>query len=34
LVYHDRMEAVTAKYGDERALEDLYLGVGLSEVTA
>jgi ABC-2 type transport system ATP-binding protein len=34
LVYHDRMEAVTAKYGDERALEELYLGVGQSEVAA
>ncbi|MGB5557429.1 MAG: ABC transporter ATP-binding protein [Paracoccaceae bacterium] len=34
LVYHDLMEAVTAKYGDERALEELYLGVGQSEVAA
>jgi ABC-2 type transport system ATP-binding protein len=27
LVYHDRMEAVTARYGDDAALEDLYLSL-------
>jgi ABC-2 type transport system ATP-binding protein len=34
LVYHDRMEAVTARYGTEDALEELYLGVAESEVAA
>ena len=36
LVYHDRIEAVTARYGDDAALEELYLsltpGDRLSEV--
>ena len=27
LVYHDRIEAVTAKYGDDTALEELYLSL-------
>ena len=27
LVYHDRIEAVTARYGDEAALEALYLSL-------
>ena len=27
LVYHDRIEAVTARYGDDAALEDLYLSL-------
>ena len=27
LVYHDRMEAVTARYGDDTALEELYLSL-------
>lgn len=27
LVFHDRIEAVTARYGDEAALEDLYLSL-------
>ena len=27
LVFHDRIEAVTARYGDEEALELLYLGL-------
>jgi ABC-2 type transport system ATP-binding protein len=27
LVFHDRMEAVTARYGDDAALEDLYLSL-------
>ena len=27
LVYHDRIEAVTAKYGDDAALEELYLSL-------
>jgi len=27
LVFHDRMEAVTARYGDDEALEALYLGL-------
>ncbi len=27
LVFHDRIEAVTARYGDDAALEDLYLSV-------
>ncbi len=27
LVYHDRIEAVTARYGDDTALEDLYLSL-------
>ena len=27
LVYHDRMEAVTARYGDDAALEELYLSL-------
>lgn len=28
LVFHDRMETVTARYGDDEALEALYLGLG------
>ena len=27
LVYHDRMEAVVQKYGDDKSLEELYLSV-------
>lgn len=27
LVFHDRIEAVSARYGDEAALEELYLSV-------
>ena len=27
LVYHDRIEAVTARYGDDAALEELYLSL-------
>jgi ABC-2 type transport system ATP-binding protein len=27
LVYHDKMEAVTARYGDDTALEELYLSL-------
>ena len=36
LVFHDRMEVVTARYGDDTALEELYLSLtpvgGLAEV--
>jgi ABC-2 type transport system ATP-binding protein len=34
LVYHDRMEAVAARYGDEASLEELYLSVAPKEDAA
>lgn len=34
LVFQDRMEAVTARYGDESALEELYMSVAPEQVAA
>ncbi len=34
LVFHDSMEAVTARYGDESSLEELYMSVAPDEAAA